>query len=52
MVIGAFFFRVDDPSVLLVAALVILVAGAIAYLDDLRTRRKPRDEQDHYRRAA
>lgn len=29
MVIGAFFFRVDDPSVLLVAALVILVAGAI-----------------------
>lgn len=48
----AFFLRVDDPSLLLIAALVILVAGVIAYLDDLRTRRTPKDEREHHRRAA
>jgi hypothetical protein len=52
MVIGPSLIRVDDPSLLLVAALVILVAGVIAYLDDRRPRRKPDNEQERPRRAA
>lgn len=52
MAIGAIFLRVDDPSLLLIAALVILAGGIIGYLDDLRARRKPQGEQERPRRAA
>ena len=52
MVIGAAFLRVDDPSLFLIAALVILAGGIIAYLDDRIARRKPQDEQEQPRRAA
>jgi membrane protein YqaA with SNARE-associated domain len=56
MVIGAAFLRVDDASLFLVVALVIVVGsiagGIIAYLDDRRARRKTGNEQEHPHRAA
>jgi hypothetical protein len=52
MAFGEFFLRVDDASLFLILALVILAGGIIAYLDDRRLRRKPHDEQEHPRRAA
>lgn len=52
MVIGAAFLRVDDPSLLFIAALVILAGGIIAYLSDRGAGRKPDHEREHPRRAA
>jgi hypothetical protein len=52
MVIGTSFLRVDDPSLFIVVALVILAGGGIAYIDELRARRKPRGQDEHPRRAA
>jgi hypothetical protein len=52
MVFGAFFLRVDDASLFLVVALVILAGGMIAFIEDRRARRKPKTEQEHPRRAA
>lgn len=52
MVVSAAFLRVDDPSLLLIAALVMLAGGIIAYLEDRGVRRKPKDEQEHLRRVA
>ena len=49
---GAIFIRVDDVSLLLMFALVILAAGAIAYLNNVRARRKRNHEREHPRRAA
>ena len=52
MVIATFLFRVDDASLFLILALVILVAGIIAYLDGRRESRKPPNERESSRRAA
>jgi hypothetical protein len=49
---GAIFIRVDDASLFLVFAFVIIAASAIAYLDSFRARRKQDNEREHPRRAA
>lgn len=49
---GAAFFRVDDPSLLLVAAFVIVAGGILAFVEDRRARRKPSRADEHTRHAA
>ncbi len=52
MVPAAAFFRVDDPSLFLVVAFVILAGGILAFIEDRRLGRKPHHEEEHPRRAA